>query len=862
MTASGATDGPAARPAATVAAGNASGNTPRRTRLRWRGVLRLHHLLFLAFTLIAAIPIVVLAGWEERTSFRKEMDAVRERHLLVARNLTSTLSRYVQDVKAVVALSLDTGEAAAQSPALSDLLRSLNIVHLCVIDADGNVRTFSPGTPGWTDDKLPPALITDLRRVAENAVGQPAMTGLRHAPSGRAVFYLAKQIGGGRVGVGIISTDYLVQLQKTIAFGDHGHAVIVDQEGLTIAHPIASWTARSQDLSAVSVVQSMKRGETGVGEFFSPAFNGGMVAGFATVPGVGWGVMVPQPVAELRRRAEQVTSLAIVIAGVSFAAAALLSWLLANYLARPVREVARTSEAVLAGDEHVSAPIPRGAVPYEIRRLALAFNTMLDELRRRHAQAEIALREARISNSAKSEFLANMSHEIRTPLNGVVGMLELLNQTPLTPRQQSYIDGATRSSSALLNIIDDVLDLSKIEAGKLELEHAPFTLGSLMEDMRVLFAGQARAKGLAFSVSATAGADGQDDPVVVGDAHRLLQILGNLTSNAIKFTAEGSVSVRVRHLPLDGGRVQLGFEVRDTGIGIAPDKQAQIFEAFAQADTSTTRRYGGTGLGLSIATQLCRMMGGEIGVESTPGSGSTFWFTAVLGQGEPARAVAALPAPSPAPAPPTLPLPLPRPAPTGTAPPAVASHPAAPAESPPAPAMSMPALSSVSASAAPSPARPAPRAASEIRRAFAEAMRDAGRDRMRVLVVEDNDSNMMVTRALLESLGCSVMSARDGEQAVAQFRAEECDLILMDCQMPVMDGYEATRRIRALERDSGRHVPIVALTANAMASGREESRAAGMDDLLTKPLTLAALTEKLGAWLSVAERTPQAGTVG
>ena len=278
----------------------------------------------------------------------------------------------------------------------------------------------------------------------------------------------------------MLNTDYIIQMQQQIAFGEHGHAVIVDATGRVIAHPFAAWVARSEDLSAVPVVQAMMRGETGVGQFYSPAFNGMMVAGYSVVPETGWGVMVPQPIAELRLRAAQVNRLAMIVAALAFAAAALLSWLLASYLARPVRQVASTAEAVLAGDDSVSVPEFRGLVPREISRLRGAFNTMLNELRQRNAETVLALRHAETSSGAKSQFLANMSHEMRTPLHGVMGMIELLQQTELSPLQLHYVRGARQSGDTLLALIDDVLDLSKIEAGKVELEHEPFYLPSLV----------------------------------------------------------------------------------------------------------------------------------------------------------------------------------------------------------------------------------------------------------------------------------------------------------------------------------------------------------------------------------------------
>jgi len=770
----------------------------QRLRQRMQFRVRMQLLLFLAFTVVAAVPVIVLALWEEQSSYQHELDSVRERHLLVARNLTSTMSRYVKDVEAAFNVVFESGAFDRPIPGLSELLKSLNFTHVCLVGPDGTIENWVRTLGATPSGPFGPKLLADLKAAVATSNGEARLTSLEHDRSGRPIFFLVKQQPDNRLGVGIITTDYLVSLQQAIAFGDHGHAVIVDGKGQVIAHPFKDWIAASRDLSGVPTVAAMVRGESGVGQFYSPAFNGYMIAGFAVVPETGWGVMVPQPLAELRRRAGQVAFLAIIIAGAAFAAAAFMSWLIAFYLARPVRQVAHTAEAVLAGDEDVSVPKFSNSVPLEIRQLGLAFNTMLEDLRRRNSETRLALQQAESSSLAKSQFLANMSHEIRTPLNGVVGMIELLRLTDPTEAQQQYIEGATQSSQALLRLIDDVLDLSKIEAGKLELELTPFHLPSLVHDARSLFSDQARAKGLGLSVSLASDLN----LVVMGDAHRLLQVLTNLISNAVKFTSEGTVTIGASVQEDRGAAVRVRFTVSDTGIGIPASKQEMIFDAFSQADSSTTRRYGGTGLGLSIARQLCHMMGGEIGVESTVGKGSTFWFTTVLRKHDGAVAQSASVAPAPPPPPP------------------VVAAPAATAN-----------------------------LVSPVQREFKEALGQTGLATIRILLVEDNPANLRVTQALLEAIGCQVVTARNGLEAVSAYRDGEFDLVLMDCQMPEMDGYEATRAIRQLEAVQGRRTPIVALTAHALDGSRDMSLGAGMNDHLTKPLTMSVLTAKLVEWL-------------
>ncbi len=758
--------------------------------------LRLEHLLFLAFTLIAAVPIGVLALWDQTVAYQHELTSVRERHLLVARNLTTGLSRYVEDVKAAFSLAFESGGLRTQVPGLEQFLVSLNVAHLCIVGPDGRVEHFFGGTIPSEPRNFPKDLLGELRKLAANTDGKPALSQLQHDSSGRPVFFLAQVLPDGRLGVGVLNTDYIIQLQQQIAFGEHGHAVIVDANGRVIAHPFAAWTAKSQDLAAVPVVQAMMRGETGVGQFYSPAFNGMMVAGYSVVPETGWGVMVPQPIAELKLRAAQVNRMAMIVALAAFAAAALLSWLLAAYLARPVRQVAGTAEAVLAGDESVSVPAFHGLVPREIRRLRVAFNTMLDDLRQRNADTTAALRQAETSSGAKSRFLANMSHEMRTPLHGVMGMIELLQQTELSPLQLHYVRGARQSGDTLLALIDDVLDLSKIEAGKVELEQEPFYLPTLAHDTLLMFADQAESKGLRLTASVSDGLN----LMVRGDAHRLRRILTNLVANALKFTSEGGVAIRMNAVGRDTDQVRLHCEVADTGIGIPEAKQQAIFEAFSQADSfdhATLWRHRARSVDRPAA--LRADVGGDRRQERAwcgldllvPGAaGDRAW----------------------------------RP-----------------------------------------PARPGgarddtPRADEDgfrtqlrLGRAgqFRGGVGPAGRGNIHILLVEDNVISMRVTQALLESIGCRVTPARNGLEAVTAYRDGMFDIVLMDCQMPDMDGYEAAKAIRQIETSRGQATPIIALTANALVGSREASLAAGMDDQLTKPLTLAELSNRLLHWLA------------
>lgn len=354
-----------------------------------------------------------------------------------------------------------------------------------------------------------------------------------------------------------------------------------------------------------------------------------------------------------------------------------------------------------------------------------------------------ALLKAEVASQVKSEFLANMSHEIRTPMNGVLGTTDLLLSTDLTAKQRQFVRIINKSGETLLNIINDILDFSKIEAGKLEIDIRPFNLPDLISTIVDLFRDRANEKGLLL----TANVDAQIPLVLLGDSGRIRQIIVNLLSNSIKFTHQGKIELKVALLKKENSTLILHFEIKDTGIGLSPEQQDTIFDAFSQADTSTTRQYGGTGLGLSISRQLTELMEGKIGVESTPGRGSCFWFTTNL------HIIAG----------------------------------------------------------------------KELKE-FQELSKSRGKVALvphfssHVLVAEDNLTNQIVVEGMLEQLGCTVDLAANGLEAVKAAARLHYDLIFMDCQMPEMDGYEATRTIRNQENQTTtiQSVPIVALTAHAI----------------------------------------------
>ena|GEM_PF-2648993 len=409
-------------------------------------------------------------------------------------------------------------------------------------------------------------------------------------------------------------------------------------------------------------------------------------------------------------------------------------------------------------------------VVFSVMGLGLFF---LRRINAAHDQMQLAMEQAETANRAKSEFLANMSHEIRTPMNAILGFAQLVQESEPSKRQRTHLDGVQRAARALLRILNDILDHSKIEAGHLDLEVAPFDLADLLAGVVDLFSFQVSDKGLQLEVRV----DPSLPSVVLGDATRLRQVLVNLVGNALKFTESGRIQVDVERGSHTDSDLTLAVAVRDTGIGMSPEQLPRIFSAFTQADTSITRRYGGTGLGLSISSQLVALMGGVLTVESRAGEGSTFRFTVRVGTDAGSE---------------------------------TASH--ASAQQP------------------------------QVDLSQVARLKGA-----KALVVDDLEANRLLLATLLEALGMEVTTSDNGRDAVALCVSKHFNVVLMDLQMPEMDGFEATRRIRA---SSGQDAPpVIAVSASALLRDREACLAAGMVDHVAKPIERDRLVAALLQWV-------------
>lgn len=478
------------------------------------------------------------------------------------------------------------------------------------------------------------------------------------------------------------------------------------------------------------------------------------------------------------QRQQEILLKAALLAAFALILTFLVARRLAQRLSAPISTMGQAVEAIQSGDYKTSLPIlddgEIGDLARHINNLASGLDRASREQEQAISQLISAREEAEQANRAKSDFLAMMSHELRTPMNGVLGMLQLLETTEQTREQAEYTALATESTEHLLKVINDILDFSRIERGALELECIPFNLLELVQGSALVFQHSAQQRGLALELQIQAGLENIE---VCGDPTRIRQILVNLLGNALKFTEEGAIHLSLEWQALDHDVLWLTCAVHDSGIGISPERLEHMFDAFQQADSSISRRYGGTELGLAIARTLAERMGGTLQAESKEGSGSTF----------------------------TLEIPL--------------------------PFQQSPAHRQQAAGDA------APVAAGQ-----------------EILLVEDNPVNQTVIEAMLRSLGYRVTLVADGIQAVRSAERQRYDAILMDCRLPVLDGYSATREIRAQE--NGRQVPIIALTANALQGDRENCLQAGMNDYLAKPFKRAELQRILQRWIGSQPELP------
>lgn len=576
-----------------------------------------------AFIVAAIVPLAAWATWVSTSALDREIAEVEDRHLVLARNLSRALDRYAQDIAAVFSHVVESDPKSGGSEHLSALLESLQFRHICLIESDSQrVISVSTATSTSLSSISLPNLDEYIAR-AERGLGRLMFSNAVLNPNGKPAIYLTKKIGPNLVALGELSTQYLRDAQQGVAFGEGGHAAIVDSAGNVLSHPNKSWENEIRNISQIDAVARMMDGETGVSQFYSPAAKLDMIAGFTTVPATGWGVMIPQPLRELQARADEVRNSALGIVALGAGVAGVVGWLIGGLIARPMRAVAAAADRMAEGRSDVSVPMPSGMAISELEVLALRFNEMTAALDESRSAQTLALRAAEEAAEAKSDFVTRVTHELRTPLNSVIGFSGMIRDQAHgeigSPDYVEYAKMIHDSGQRLLEMVNDIIAYARIEGRSEELNESSIDIHRTAAAVTDQVAALAEESGVSVSIAVDDGL-----PQVWGDEIKLRQALGHLVKNAVIFTPKDG-RVRIDAALTDNGG--LSIAISDTGIGIAESEIATALEPFGQISSRLDRSHEGAGLGLPLAKMLVELHGGSLRLRSRLEEGTTVTIT-------------------------------------------------------------------------------------------------------------------------------------------------------------------------------------------------------------------------------------------
>ncbi|MEP1202014.1 response regulator [Tateyamaria sp.] len=576
----------------------------------WSKINRVRVYIFLGMLLVVSVPLILLMQKSYDLAYQRELNKVEQSHLVIADNLASTLQRYATDLEATFDFVVANHNHAHARGSMERLLGTYSF-RMVAEFRSGN----ETGDILYAREFAPPskAVLGSLRRSTVS--DSSTFSGVQQSPDG-PVIYVTRLSRSGSFLVGAIDTSFLIAQQADITFGERGHAMIVDHKGRVMAHPKKEWVETAKDASGLEVVQRMTSGRTGVMQFYAPPLKADVIAGYTSVPSTGWGAMVPQPISELEDAASVEATSIIHILLLLFLLAALASWVLSGLIARPIHNLSQVVTEVRAGNLSARVPEFSPLTPRELISLRSVFNGLLDSWSDNRVLLENSLDAANEANMRKSKAISVLSHEMRTPLNGVVGAVDLLEQTELTDLQKKYLGFVDTSSNTLLNHVNNVLEVSRLDSAKVKLKKDRIGLAELMRDIVHENSAQAEHTGSKITLNFA-----PDMPLSVEtDAGLLRKIAANLVGNAVKFVPDGQIDVLLGFEP--NGILEL--VVKDNGPGINACDIERAFEPFTVLDASYGRNSEGTGLGLSIVAMSVEALGGQITVNSEVGAGCEF----------------------------------------------------------------------------------------------------------------------------------------------------------------------------------------------------------------------------------------------